>query len=443
MRATTAAEAMASKHRQWAHFAIQPAAKPVTAADRVCIVGAGLAGGRAALTLRQRGFEGEIAMVGEEAEPPYERPPLSKGYLSGATPTAKLWLKPPEGWRELGVEWRPSTRVAALDRTKRRVTLAGGEQLAYTRLVLTTGSAPSRLPVPGGELPGVMTLGSLEDAERLRRRFADHPRVVVVGGGFLGCELAAAATSAGCESSLVELGTELLPGLAPEAGGVAQQAQEAHGCRVRLGATVTRIEGRSEVRSVHLEDGSRIDCELVLVCIGSRPRVELAATSGLTVGTGVVVDRRCRTSDPSIFAAGDIASFWHPRLRRRIRLEHWDNAQRQGAHLAEAILGSGLGYHPTPYFWSEQYDRMIQQVGFAGPRHQRVLLGRPDGGSFSVLYLSGARVTACLAVNRYPDLAAARRLIESGVAVDRSALLDTEADLRTLARAALASGRPT
>jgi 3-phenylpropionate/trans-cinnamate dioxygenase ferredoxin reductase subunit len=414
----------------------------MTAPERVCVVGAGLAGGRAALTLRQRGFDGEIVMLGEEAEPPYERPPLSKGYLTQAMPKTKLWLRPPEGWGELAIEWRASSRAVALDRSHHRVSLASGERIGYSKLILTTGSLPSRLPVPGGRLPGVMTLVSLEDAEQLRIRLAEHPRVVVVGGGFLGCELAAAATSAGCQCSLVELGTTLLPGLAPEAGRLAEQLQEQHGCRVRLGATVAGFAGRSEVRSVELSDGSHIECELVLLCVGSRPRIELAASAGLAVDSAILVDRGCRTSDPSIFAAGDIASFWHPSLRRRVRLEHWDNAQRQGAHLAEALLGSRRGYHPTPYFWSEQYDHMIQQVGFARPRHQRVLLGRPGSGSFSVLYLSGARVKACLAVNRYPDLAAARRLIESGVAVDRPALDDPEADLRTLARAALASGRP-
>ncbi|MHB1575340.1 MAG: NAD(P)/FAD-dependent oxidoreductase [Candidatus Dormibacteria bacterium] len=413
----------------------------MTAPDRVCIVGAGLAGGRAAMTLRQRGFDGEIVMVGEEDEPPYERPPLSKAYLGGETPKSKLWLQPPSGWRALGVEWRGSTRAVAIDRQRRRVTLGGGGEISYSKLVLTTGSTPSRLRVPGGELPGVMTLETIEDAERLRDLLNPHPRVVVVGGGFLGCELAAAATQAGCDVSLVEMGPALLPGLGAEAGRLARQLQEDQGCRVRLGVTVARLEGRSEVRSVHFDDGSNAPCELVLACVGSRPRVELGAAAGLALDSGLLVDRSCRTSDPSIFAAGDIASFWHPILRRRVRLEHWDNAQRQGAHLGEAIVGSRLGYHPIPYFWSEQYGRMIQQVGFAGPSHERVLLGRPESGNFSVLYLAGSKVVACLAVDRYRDLAAARRLIEAKVAVDRAALLDPEADLQALARAAMASGR--
>ncbi len=384
------------------------------------------------MTLRQRGFAAEIVMIGDEAAPPYERPPLSKSYLTGDTPREKLLLQPEERWREQGVEWRGRTRAVAIDRARHQLELQDRDEIGYSTLVLATGSQPNHLLVPGAQLPGVMTLGNLEDADGLLAKLAARPRVVVVGGGFLGCELAAAARELGCEVTILEMGRALLPGLGEEAGSQALRLQQQHGATVRLGTTVTKVVGGPTVGAVELGDGSAIACELVLACIGSRPRVELAAASGLRAGSGIQVDGTCRTSDPAIYAAGDVASFWHPALRRRVRLEHWDNAQRQGAHAAQAILGSQQKYRPTPYFWSEQYDYLIQQVGFARPGQERVLRGIPDSGSFSVLYLQGRRVAACLAVNRYPDLAAARRLIDSNAMVNPEVLRDPEADLRAI-----------
>lgn len=405
----------------------------------MCIVGAGLAGARAATTLRQRGFDGEIVMVGEEQAPPYDRPPLSKTYLTGKTPQAKLGLAPPGGWGNLEIEWRGSSRVVAIDRSRRRLILQDGEQLPYSKLALATGSTPARPQIRGHELTGVMTFSTLEDSDRLRGWLVRRPRVLVVGGGFLGCELAGAAIKAGCAVTLVEKGPSLLPGLDGWAGEVAHRLHESHGCKVVLGVSVIAFGGTAKVEVAMLDDGARHPCDLVLLCVGSRPRTELAARAGLKLGSGVLVDGRCRTSDPLVFAAGDVACFWDPSLRRRVRLEHWDNAHRQGTHLAEAILGGRRGYHPVPYFWSEQYDAMIQQVGWTRPSDERVVVGRPESGHFTVLHLSGARVRACLAVNRYPDLAAARRLIEAGAPVDRSALLAPEADLRTVARDAIAA----
>ncbi len=390
------------------------------------------------MTLRQLGFDGRILLLGDEPEPPYERPPLSKDYLTGRLGRDKLFPLSERAWQEREVEWLGTTKVVALDRRERRLELASGEQVAYANLILTTGSGPRSLEVPGIDLGGVMSVYSLADATRLRGNLAAKPRVLVIGGGFLGCELAAAAREAGCAVVLVEAGESLLQSLVPAAGRAAARWGREHGVDIRLQTSVTRLLGGDHVESADLSSGQSASCDLVLVCVGSSPRVDLARRSGLSVGgghsPGILVSRRGRTSDPRIFAAGDVASFWHPGLGQRLRLEHWDNAQRQGAHVATTVLGGGEPYRPTPYFWTEQFGNLVQQVGLQLPGEEAIQLGDPAGDSFSVVLLRGGRIHACLAVNRFRDLSAARRLIEAGRAVDPDQLRKPGADLGDIAR---------
>ncbi|HUY54768.1 MAG TPA: FAD-dependent oxidoreductase [Candidatus Nanopelagicaceae bacterium] len=398
-----------------------------------CIVGAGLAGGRAAATLRELGFEGQVVLIGDEADPPYERPPLSKAFLLGQVPRARLLLRPAPYYREHGIELRLGARAMELQPLEHRLRLQDGSQLSYDRLLLATGSTARTLAVPGADLDGVMTLRTVQEAERLRALLEGRPRVLVAGAGFLGCELAAAASSSGCEVRLLELGPSAMPNMGSQVGEFVVGTHRRHGVEVEFRQEVTEFQGGQRVEAAVLADGRIVPCDLALVCVGATPNTQLAQSAGLELADGVVVDANCRSSDPDIFVAGDLASLWNPGLGRRLRLEHWDSAQRQGAHAAAAMLGTDEPYDPLPYFWSEQYEAMIQQVGLLAPDQQVVVREGMSDGSFAAFHMRQGSVVACVAVNRYSDLAAARRLIASGAPVEARALADPAVDLRQLA----------
>jgi len=397
------------------------------------IVGAGLAGGRAAAALREHGFNGRVVLIGDEADLPYERPPLSKAYLLGQLPRARLLLRPAQYYLDQGIELRLNTVGLELEPRRRRLRLDDGSELGYHRLLLATGSTPRHLDLPGAGLEGVMSLRTLPEADRLRGLLQSRPRVVVLGAGFLGCELAAAARTSGCPVRMVELGGSALPSMGAEIGEFVVGLHRRHGVEIEFQRSAVEFQGDRRVEAVVLDDGLRLPCDLALVCVGSQPNSELALAAGLEVADGVLVDRDGRSSDPAIFAAGDLASVWDPGLGRRLRLEHWDSAQRQGAHTAATMLGIPDARPALPYFWSEQYDAMIQQVGLVSPAQAVVVRGRPADNSFSVFHLEDGAVAACVAVNRFPDLAAARRLIPAGVPVDPDVLGDPGTDLRQLA----------
>ncbi len=398
-----------------------------------CIIGAGLAGGRAATTLRELGFDGRVILIGDEADPPYERPPLSKAYLLGQLPRPRLLLRPEAYYSEHDIELRLDTRVLEVRPQQHLLGLEGGGDLRYDRLLIATGSTARRLPVPGAGLAGVLTLTTVQDADHLRARLGLHPRVVVVGAGFLGCELAAAARSLGCEVHVVELGGAPLPTMGEEVGRFVVELHRQHGVSFYFGQALAEFRGGGQVEEVVLDDGHRLACDLAVVCVGAAPNSQLAQTAGLEMAGGIAVDSHCRSSDPAIFAAGDVASFWHPGLRRRLRLEHWDSAHRQGTHAGRAMLGRSGEYSPLPYFWSEQYGAMIQQVGLLDQGQQVVMRGSPGEGRFSTFHLSDGVVVACVAVNRFPDLAAARRLIPARARVEPRLLADPLTDLKVLA----------
>lgn len=404
----------------------------MTTLGPICVVGGGLAAGRAAEGLRTLGFEGELTVFTEEPSLPYERPPLSKAYLRGELGSERLLTRPAAYYEQQDIRVRTGTRVAAIDRERHRLRLANGEEAPYRRLLLATGSRAARPRLPGSHLDGVETLRTLGDAERLQAAVREGGRVLIVGGGFLGCELAASLRSMGAEVLVLEAGSLPLAQMGEMVGSLAVQRHAAHGVEIACGVTATELSGGSRLEAATLSDGRRWSCELAVLSTGAEPRVELALEAGLDVGDGILVDTRCATSDSDIFAAGDVAGFWHPELGHRLRLEHWDNAQLQGQHAAGAMLGDPAAYSPLPYFWTEQYDLLVQQVGLLGRELPLVVRGDPRSGRFSIFQMEGRRVTACLAINRYPDLKQGRRLIQNRIEVKPQDLADLEVDLKAV-----------
>jgi 3-phenylpropionate/trans-cinnamate dioxygenase ferredoxin reductase component len=402
------------------------------------IVGANVAGGRAAEALRSGGFDGRIVLIGAEPERPYERPPLSKAFPLGQLAEDKLYLRPAEYYAQQQIELWLGRRATRLNPTRREVELADGEQLGYASLLIATGAGPRRLSVPGGDLPGVLYLRDLRDARALRDRLQAAQRVVVVGAGFIGAEVAAVARSLGREVVALEaLPVPLERALGPVVGGLYAQIHRARGVDLRTGEAVTSIEsgGGGAVYQVRTESGGRYDGDLVVVGVGVVPEVGWLESSGIELRNGIVVDELTRSSLPDVYAAGDVANWWHPRLGHHLRVEHFDNAQNQGVAAAHAMLGQGQAYAPVNYFWSDQYDLSLQYVGHASGEDHVVLRGTVDGGSWSAFYLGGGQLKAALAVNRYRDVSAARQLIANAVAVTPEQLRDESIDLKVLARA--------
>ncbi len=397
------------------------------------IVGASLAGGRAAETLRQAGFDGRIVLVGEEPDRPYERPPLSKEFLRGAYPEAKLYLRPPEYYEQQRIELRLGTRAARLDPAARVVELDSGERLGFDRLLVATGARVRRLDVQGAGLDGVHHLRTRRDAERIRAEMAPGRRVVVVGAGFIGAEVAASCRTAGLEVTMLETApVPLQRALGEEIGRLYAGFHREQGVDLRTGETVAAFRGGSRVEEVVTSGGARIGCDFAVVGIGVVPDTGWLAGSGLALGDGVVVDEYCETNLPGVFAAGDVASWWHPVLRERLRVEHFDNAQNQGATAARNMLGARVPYAPVPFFWSDQYDLRLQYVGHASRWDRVVLRGDVRARAFTAFYLLDSRVRAALGVNRPGDVTAARRLIQRGAPVAAEQLADTQIDLRSL-----------
>ncbi len=406
------------------------------APDSVVIVGANMAGASAAETLRREGFQGSILLLGAESLAPYERPPLSKGYLLGHTPEAKLLLRPAEFYAEQGIELRLGARATALDAGAREVELEGGERIGFGRLLIATGSEVRRLDVPGANLSGIHYLRTLADAQAL---MAELPgaRVAVVGAGFIGAEVAAACRSLGHAVTVIEpFAAPMERALGREIGGLLALVHRENGVELRLGEGVVAFRGASRVKEVETTAGARIPCDLAVVGVGVRPATDWLHGAGLALENGVVVDRFCATSMPGIYAAGDVANWpYQPAGAAsavRVRMEHYDNALRQGEAAARNLLGQGAPYAPVPYFWSDQYDLQVQMVGYAPAWDQVVLRGSIEARSLAAFYLAGGRLRAVVLVNRVRDLGPARRLVAAGAILDPAQLADETMELRRL-----------
>jgi 3-phenylpropionate/trans-cinnamate dioxygenase ferredoxin reductase subunit len=393
--------------------------------DSYVIVGAGLTGAKAAETLRAEGFAGRVVIVGAEPDLPYERPPLSKGYLLGQDDRASVFVHDEKWYADQDIEVLTGRRVTALDRAAHEVELAGGERLGYTKLLLATGASPRRLRVPGNDLKGVHYLRRLAHADRLRDALAAGGRVVVAGAGWIGLETAAAARTYGCEVTIVEPGPSPLHAtLGPELGEYFANLHRRHGVDLRLGTGVKGFAGDGAVSAVWTDAGD-IPADVVIVGIGARPETQLASDAGLAVDDGVSVDASLRTEDPDVFAAGDVASAWHPGYDRRIRVEHWAAATSGGPAAARSMLGHEVVHDDLPYFFSDQYDVGMEFTGWFPPGGYDRVVRRGSDEAFHAFWLTGGRVVAGLHVNRWDDgLDAVRELIRSGRTVDPDALAD-------------------
>ncbi|WP_199198995.1 NAD(P)/FAD-dependent oxidoreductase [Amycolatopsis sp. CA-128772] len=393
--------------------------------DTFVVAGAGLTGAKAVETLRAEGFGGRIVLVGAEPDLPYERPPLSKGYLLGRDDRPSVFVHDEKWYADQGIELLTGRRVTALDRAAHEVELAGGERIGYTKLLLATGASPRRLRVPGNDLDGVHYLRRLSHADRLRDALATGGRVVVAGAGWIGLETAAAARHHGCPVTIVEPAESPLHAtLGPEVGGFFAGLHRRHGVELRLGTGVTGFEGDSSVSAVLTDDGE-IPADVVVVGIGARPETQLAADAGLAVDDGVLVDAGLRTEDPDVFAAGDVASVWQERYGRRVRVEHWAAATNGGPAAARAMLGREVVHDELPYFFSDQYDAGMAFTGWFPPGGYDRVVTRGDAEAFHAFWLAGGRVVAGLHVNRWDEgLDAVRELIHSGRTVDPDRLAD-------------------
>jgi 3-phenylpropionate/trans-cinnamate dioxygenase ferredoxin reductase component len=406
----------------------------VTAAGaprRILVVGGGVAGGSAALAVRDSGFDGEVVLAGSEAHHPYQRPPLSKAFLRGELPGAQLRLRPPPTWDEKDITVRMGARVAAVRPADGEATFEDGTVAGFDRLVLATGSRNRRLEAPGMSLDGVFDLRTVDDAMALREAAGPGRRALVVGMGFVGSEVAASLQTLGVEV------TAMLPGeapldrvLGPSVGRVLAAVHEEHGVRLLSRTKFVGFEGDTAVRAAVAEDGRRIECDLAVVGVGIEPNVELARDAGLEVTDGVVVDERCRTSAPNVFAAGDVASFPLGGTGAHVRIEHFQHAVKHGRAAGLAAAGASGPYTDVPWFWSDQYDQRVQYAGWHRTWDAFEVRGSLEERSFLGFFCEGGVVRSVVSLNRSKELRGAMPAI--GRVVPPARLRDERIDLRDI-----------
>lgn len=394
---------------------------------RIVIVGAGLAGATAAGALRDKGYSGQVLLLGQEAYRPYELPPLSKGILLGDT-SEPDWVHDESVYSERDIDLRPSTVVSEVRLGDHEVVEADGTTHPFDRLLLATGSRPRMLDVPGADLAGLRTLRTLDDSRALRAELTEGRRVVIVGAGWIGCEAAAAARKHGCAVTVVDpLPLPLHRVLGDPVAGVFRDLHAEAGVTWKLGVGVAGFTGTGQVSGVRLADGGELPADVVLVAVGAAPRVELAHAMGLELADsgGVDVDAGLRTSAADVFAAGDIAAHFHPRYGRRVRVEHWANAKDQGAHVAGNLAGGSVPYQASPFFFSDQYDLGLEFRGLADPfRDELVVRGDLVGREFTAFWLRDGAVRAAMNVNMWDDGDALGALVDGQVRVDKAQLAD-------------------
>lgn len=403
--------------------------------DSIVIIGASHAAAQAVDSLRHEGHAGRIVLIGDEPQIPYQRPPLSKKYLSGELPADRLRIRPAEFYERLGVELMLARRATRLDRAAHEVELDDGSRIDYGRLLLATGSRARPATVPGADLPGVHCLRSVADVDRIRAGLGSARRVVIVGAGYIGLECAASCARLGLEVTVLEMAGRVMSRVvAPQMSAFYTDQHRAHGVQIRLNEQVIAFEGTGRVSAVRCADGAAHPADLVIVGIGIVPNVELAAAAGIACQDGIAVDLHCCTSDPDIYAIGDCASQQSLRYGRRIRLESVDNAFEQARTAAANLCGRELVHDKVPWFWSDQYDLKLQIVGLSQGYDHVILRGDPASCAFSCCYLTGDELVALDAVNQVKDFMSARKLIAERAHFDLARLADATLSLKDAAR---------
>jgi 3-phenylpropionate/trans-cinnamate dioxygenase ferredoxin reductase subunit len=408
----------------------------VSTSESWLIVGASLAGAKAAETLRVGGFDGRITLIGEEPLRPYERPPLSKGYLRGDQPFEAAAVHPAGFYNEHEIDLRTSMTVTALHPHTNEVEVKNGARIGYDRLLLTTGAAPRRLSVPGADLEGVKYLRTLADSDELHEATGAGAPIVVIGAGWIGSEVAASARQLGAEVSVVDkVSVPLERVLGTEIGAVYRDLHLKHGVKFHLGVGIESIHGARSVQEVKLTDGTVLPAGAVIVGVGVLPRTELAEAAGLQVDNGVVTDEYLETTVPGIYAAGDVANSYHPHYRQRLRLEHWSSALNQGPAAAWNMLGHKQAYDRIPYFFSDQYDFGMEYRGWSAATDEMVIRHGGSDNEFIAFWLRDSRVIAAMNANIWDQGETLETLILSETRVDTARLIDPDQELSPLAAA--------
>jgi 3-phenylpropionate/trans-cinnamate dioxygenase ferredoxin reductase subunit len=405
--------------------------------ENVIIVGAGQAAAQTAIFLRQNGFEGPVTMIGDEAYIPYERPPLSKAFLSGEIDLERMFMRPAAFYADKKIDLRLKTTVAHIDRVQKTVGLTTGEVLRYGKLVLATGGRVRKMICPGADLPGIHYLRNVDDVLAYRERLVPGLKLVIVGGGYVGLEVAAVAVQRGCQVTVLEMMPLVLNRVvAPEMSQFYMDVHREAGVDIRTSETVAGFEGHGFLQRVRCADGSALDADMAVIGIGIVPNVELAVEAGLAVDNGIVVDEYARTADPEIFAAGDCTNHPSPILGARVRLESVPNALGQGKAAALTIVGKPAPYTEIPWFWSDQYDLKLQMTGLSKPGDQIVIRGDMTARKFSACYLRDGVFVACQAVNSAKDFLQSKKLIVAKAKPDPSLLADPATPLQAFLPAA-------
>ena len=408
----------------------------IQAGGHIVIIGAGHAGGTAAALLRQQGHAGPITLIGEEPIAPYQRPPLSKAFLKGEADAESLKLRPDDFYAEHDIDLRLGTRAEAIDRAGKRVTLEGGEEVAYDALILATGSVNRRLEIPGARAQDLLELRSHADGERLKATLGPGKRLVIIGGGYIGLEAAASARALGAEATIVELAPRVLARVAcEELSSFFEAYHRSRGVEILTGAQVTGLEHGEDggLAGARLADGRLIACDAVLVGVGAMACSALALDAGLDCQNGVVVDETARTSDPAIWAIGDVTWRPMPLYGVRHRLESVPNALEQAKQAVAAILGRPAPMPEVPWFWSDQYDLKLQIAGVPFEADQRLVRGDPAAAKFAIFHLKGEVIHAVEAVNAPPEFMAGRLLIGQKKPIDRQKLADPSVSMKEVA----------
>jgi 3-phenylpropionate/trans-cinnamate dioxygenase ferredoxin reductase subunit len=397
---------------------------PTSQPSRIVIIGASLAGASAAIALRDQGYQGELTVIGEESQPPYERPPLSKAVLIGERDEPD-WVAEEATYADKDISLRLGTMATRIDRA-RKVVVASRTEYPYDKLLIATGSGSRRLDLPGADLEGLLTLRTLEESLGLRERFTEGARIVIVGAGWIGCEAAAAARLHGANVTVIEPRSQpLLAVVGEQIGATFAALHRDHGVDLRLGIGVTGFAGDGVVSSVHIKGHASVPADMVLIAVGAAPNIALADVAGLKLADGgIAVDATLRSSDPDIYAAGDVAAHDHPRYAHRVRVEHWANAKDQGTHVARNLLGAEEPYVLRPFFFSDQYDLGCEYRGLADPTKDRLVVrGDLKSREFTAFWLRDGGVAAAMNVNQWDDGDTLQELVDSGRHVHDQELL--------------------